>query len=101
MKYYGAVQLRFGDERWVREYAAHVTPLVHKYGGRYLARTKTMKRIEGDRDLPQLFVIVEWPSLEAFDQFFSDPEYQRYKKLRHDNSRDELIMVAGEDITAR
>ncbi|MFQ5974599.1 MAG: DUF1330 domain-containing protein [Alphaproteobacteria bacterium] len=30
-----------------------------------------------------LFVIVEWPSKEAFDEFFADPEYQKFKKLRH------------------
>lgn len=101
MKYYGAVQLRFGDDGWVRKYAAHVTPLVHKHGGRYLARTRTMERVEGDRELPQLFVLVEWPSRQAFYDFFADPEYQQYKKLRHDSSRDELIMVAGEDIAAR
>ena len=101
MKYYGAVQLRFDNDDWVREYAANVTPILRRHGGKYLARTKTMEKIEGDRDLPTLFIIVEWPSKEAFDKFFEDPEYQKYKKFRHDNSIDELIMVAGEDLAVR
>ena len=100
MKYYGAVQLRHDDDSWLKEYATHVTPLVKKYGGKYLARTKTMEKVEGDRELPSLFVIIEWPSKQAFDDFYSDPEYQKHKKLRHDNSKDELIMLAGEDIAA-
>ena len=98
MKFYGCVQLRFDDDSWVKEYAQNVTPILERHGGRYLARTKTMEKIEGDRELPTLFVIVEWPSQEAFHEFFADPEYQKFKHLRHDHSNDELIQVAGEDI---
>ena len=98
MKYYGAVQLRFENEDWLREYAENVTPILRRHGGKYLARTKTMEKVEGNRELPTLFVLVEWASKEAFDNFFADPDYQEYKKLRHDHSDDELIMVAGEDI---
>ncbi len=98
VKYYGAVQLRFDNEDWLREYAENVTPILRRHGGKYLARTRTMERTEGDRELPTLFVIVEWISKEAFDEFYADPEYQKLKKLRHDNSSDELIKVAGEDI---
>ena len=100
MKYYGCVQLRFDDDSWVREYAEKVTPILESYGGRYLARTKTMEKIEGDdRELPTLFVIVEWPSREAFHEFYNDPEYrENVKHIRTDNSNDELIQVAGEDI---
>ena len=98
MKFYGCVQLRFEDDSWVKEYAQGVTPILERHGGRYLARTKIMEKIEGDRELPILFVIVEWPSREAFHAFFEDPEYQKFKHLRHDHSSDELIQVAGEDI---
>ncbi len=98
MKFYGCVQLRFEDDSWVKKYAQSVTPILERHGGRYLARTKTMEKIEGDRELPTLFVIVEWPSREAFHEFFEDPEYQKLKHLRHDHSNDELIQVAGEDI---
>ena len=61
MKFYGVVQLRFDDDSWVKEYAQNVTPILERRG-RYLARTQTMEKIEGDRELPTLFVIVEWPS---------------------------------------
>ena len=85
MKFYGCVQLRFDDDSWVKEYAQNVTPILERHGGRYLARTKTMEKIEGDRELPTLFVIVEWPSREAFHEFFEDPEYQKYKHLKNQN----------------
>ena len=98
MKYYGCVQLRFADDSWVKKYAQSVTPILERHGGRYLARTKKMEKIEGDREPPTLFVIVEWPSREAFHEFFADPEYQKYRHLRHAHSSDELIQVAGEDI---
>ena len=97
-KYYATVELNFEADDWVREYAENVTPILHRHGGRYLARTNVMERVEGDRDLPTLFVILEWPSKQAFDRFFADPEYQKYKQLRRDNAGGELIMIAGEDI---
>lgn len=98
MKFYGCVQLRFEDDSWLREYARNVTPLVERHGGRYLARTRTMEKIEGQRELPTVFVLVEWPSQEAFHAFYEDPAYQEFKHLRHDHSDDELIQVGGEDI---
>ncbi len=51
VKYYGAVQLRFDNEDWLREYAENVTPILRRHGGKYLARTRTMERTEGDRGI--------------------------------------------------
>jgi hypothetical protein len=39
MKYYAVVEVAVTDDSWVADYLPNVTALVHKHGGKYLART--------------------------------------------------------------
>jgi uncharacterized protein (DUF1330 family) len=98
MKYYAVVRVTIRDDSWVREYLAPVTALVHKHGGKYLARTMTMEHVEVEIDLPTVFVILEWPSKEAAQAFYADPEYQPYRQKRLAGARNDFVLVAGEDI---
>lgn len=98
MKYYAVVRVKLIDDSWVEEYVPAVTALVHKHGGKYLARTMTMERVEGDAELPSLFVVLEWPSKEAAQAFYSDPEYQPYLQSRLAGAENDFVLVAGEDI---
>ncbi len=100
MKYYAVVQLNISDDSWMADYMPNVTDLVHKHGGKYLARTLTMEKVEGSGDLPNAFVIIEWPSKEAAKTFYNDPEYQPYLQSRLAGSSSDFVLVAGEDIAA-
>jgi uncharacterized protein (DUF1330 family) len=72
--------------------------MVERAGGRYLARTTTVEKREGDRPVLPLFLIVEWPSREVADAFYNGDEYRPYKRARLAGARNELALVAGEDI---
>ena len=61
MKYYSVAELNITSARWIPAYVRNVTKMVEKFGGRYLSRTTNMEKIEGDRKLPQLFLIIECP----------------------------------------
>ena len=100
MKYYAVVELNITDDFWMEDYTPSLNALVKKHGGVYLARTMTMERVEGDRALPGAFAIIEWPSKEAAQAFYSDPEYQPYLKSRLAGSNCDFTLVAGEDIAA-
>ena len=52
--------------------------MVERSGGRYLARTATVEKLEGERKLPQTFLIIEWPSKEAAMSFYQSEEYRPY-----------------------
>lgn len=60
----------------------------------------TMEQLEGDDKLPTVFVIIEWPSKEAVQAFYSDPDYQRYLQKRLAGAKNDLVVVPGEDIAA-
>lgn len=57
-----------------------------------------IEKIEGQRKKPQIVVIVEWPSKEAAEAFYSSDEYKPYLQSRKEGARNEFLLVAGEDI---
>src|SRR5262249_47514127 len=47
MTVYVIADVRVTDDRWVPAYAASVHDVVHKHGGKYLARSGNVKTLEG------------------------------------------------------
>ena len=99
MKYYGIAEINITDPAWTAEYVDKVTRLVEQRGGRYLARTTRIDRLEGERAPAQLFVLIEWPSKEAADDFYASDDYRPFREARVRGSMSELFLVAGEDVT--
>jgi uncharacterized protein (DUF1330 family) len=97
MKYYAVAELEITDASWIREYVADVTGIVERRGGRYLARTGQIEKLEGEREPPQVFLIIEWPSKEAADGFYESQEYRPYREGRRLGARNEFFLIAGED----
>ncbi len=98
MKYYSVAEIDITDQSWVPAYVRDVTKLVEQSGGRYLARTSRIEKIEGERKAPQIFLIIEWPSKDAAEAFYESDEYKPYRQSRMEGARNEFLLVAGEDI---
>ncbi len=98
MKYYAVFELEITDPSWVQPYVQNVTAMVERHGGRYLTRTSTVERIEGERKAPQVMVIVEWPSKEAALAFYNSEEYRPYRQSRLRGARNESLLAPGEDV---
>ncbi len=98
MKYYLIAELEITDQSWVSDYLKNVTGMVERHGGRYLARTPKVERIEGERKPAGIFVVVEWPSRESAMAFYESAEYRPYRQKRIAGARNEFFLVAGEDI---
>jgi uncharacterized protein (DUF1330 family) len=99
MKYYLVGEIEVTDQSWVPDYVSNVTGLVERSGGRYLARTPKIEKIEGERRLMQMCVILEWLSKEAAVNFYESEEYRPYRQNRLAGAKNEFLLVAGEDIT--
>lgn len=98
MKYYCVVEVEPTDPSWVPAYVQNVTKLVEARGGRYLARTSKLEKIEGERALPQTLVILEWPSKETAMAFYESEEYRPYRESRIAGAKNEFLLAAGEDL---
>ena len=99
MKWYAVAEIDVTDPSWVRDYVADVTKIVERRGGRYLARTTQVERIEGVREPPQTFLIIEWPSKQAAGSFYASEEYRPYRERRIGGARNQFFLLAGEDVT--
>lgn len=98
MKTYCVAEIEITDQNWVTEYLKHVTALIEKSGGRYLARTSNVEQLEGGPSSPEIMIILEWPSREAALKFYDSPEYRPYRQSRVDGTKTRLLMIPGEDI---
>ena len=99
MKHYFIAEMRVTDRAWVAEYVAAVTPMVERYGGRYLARTNRAEKVEGEREPLGIALLIEWPSREAAMAFYESDEYRPYRQSRVAGSINEFVLVPGEDVT--
>ena len=99
MKFYSIAELDITDPSWVGPYVQTVTPMIERYGGRYLARTSNIQRLEGTRDRPQIYVIVEWPSRETALAFYESEEYRPFREQRQAGASNYFLVFPGEDVT--
>jgi uncharacterized protein (DUF1330 family) len=96
MPAYLVAQLEVQDKDMYQRYRDQVTPLVDRFGGRFLVRGGRLEVREGDWPLKRL-VVIEFQSPEAARHFYDSPEYQRILPLRTGASRGTLAIVEGAD----
>lgn len=100
MKHYIVVETNITDPSWVSSYLEKVTPMLQKYGGRYIARSSQSEVLEGLEDAPQVSVLAEFPSKEAALAFYESDEYQPYKEARQAGSGSRFLLVPAEGVSA-
>ena len=89
----GRVQVRNSD--WVAEYGPKTAALVEKHGGKFLVRRGKMEKLEGKEGLPDVVVVIEFPSMDQAKAWHSDPDYAPMIKLRQTGADAELMVVEG------
>lgn len=73
-----------------------VKPALEAAGAKYLARGGAHKVYEGDWS-PRRIVILEFPSVSAWETFYSGSLYQGLKTIRDECSSARLVSVEGLD----
>ncbi len=97
MTYYSVLAVTPSTEDWIPGYIEPTNKLVAKHGGKYLARTSSHQRLEGEGEDAALRIILEWPSKEAAVAFMSDPEYAPHLKARSTGSNSHHFLIEGMD----
>ena len=82
------------DPAKFEEYRQKVVPVIQKFGGRYLIRGGDVRRLEGNLPLKRL-VVLEFPTVEAAQQFYDSAEYEPILKLRLSSTQSDLVLVQG------
>jgi uncharacterized protein (DUF1330 family) len=82
------------DMTQYQEFMSRVKPALEAAGARYLARGGPHKGHEGDWQ-PRRIVLLEFPSLAAWEAFYNGPTYQGLKAVRDACSSARLVAVEG------
>lgn len=98
MTVYLIADVTLTDDSWVPEYAANVTDIVSKHGGKYLSRSGNFTNIEGKALESTLIALIEFPSLEACQAFVNDPEYAPYAKMRQEGTVSNFNVIDDTDL---
>ncbi|MGB0121430.1 MAG: DUF1330 domain-containing protein [Solirubrobacterales bacterium] len=98
MKHLAVANLEITDHAWVPEYVERTTKMVERHGGRYLTRTTRIDQLEGDREPPQIVLVIEWPSEQAATGFYESAEYRPLLEMRKNGSTGDFWLVPAEDV---
>lgn len=91
-------QVTVTDPSWIPEYAANVHDIVHRHGGKYLARSGNIRTLEGDESTLSLIAVLEFPTDEALQAFVDDPDYAPYAAARQAGSDSHFVAIDDTDV---
>ena len=94
MAAYAILDLDIYDIAEYLRYQRAVRPLLQRAGARYLARGGEFTVFEGDCQ-PKRLVLVEFPSLQAMEDFYESDAYQALESQRLGCSSAQIIGVEG------
>lgn len=98
MAYYSVLDVTPSTNEWIPDYLASVNQVMAQHGGKYLARTSSHERLEGEAgDNPGLRIIIEWPNKEAAMAFMNDANYAPHLKARTAGSVSNHYLIEGKD----
>ncbi len=77
-----------------QDFMSQVKPALADAGAKYLARGGEHRVYEGDWK-PRRIVILEFPSINAWEDFYHGPVYQGLKAIRDECSSARLVAVGS------
>jgi|SRR5215813_2589606 len=98
MPVYMIADIKMTDDAWMPGYAASVHELVHKHGGKYLARSGNVKTLEGKPLDTTMIALLEFPSAEAVKAFTTDPKYAPFATARQRGSESRFQLIDNTDL---
>lgn len=91
------VDVEVHDPEDYKEYRGRALATVTQYGGRYLVRGGAVTHVEPGWDLHR-FVVLQFPSVAAAQQWYDSPEYQAILPIRLRSTRSRMAIVEGLDL---
>jgi uncharacterized protein (DUF1330 family) len=89
------VEAKVFDARAYATYKDLAAVAIARHGGRYLARGGRSEVLEGNWQVPERLVIVEFDSLEQAKRFYDSPEYRQARAARRDAATVNMLVVEG------
>jgi uncharacterized protein (DUF1330 family) len=96
MPAYVIFDVEIRDAARYQDFMAGVKPALEAAGAKYLARGGAHQVYEGDWE-PRRIVLLEFPDVQAWEDFYNGATYQELKSVRDECSSARLVSVVGLD----
>lgn len=94
-KGYVIAHITVRDPERYKDYVALDTPVVERFGGRFLVRAGRSETVEGES--LERHVVIEFPDYETARAFYASEDYQRAAAIRRACADGQLIVVEGQE----
>ena len=94
MSAYVIFDVEIRDSSRYQDFMKQVKPALDEAGAKYLVRRGAHKVYEGEWT-PRRIVLLEFPSVAAWETFYYGPIYQGLKSIRDECSSARLVSVEG------
>ena len=91
---YAVAEVNVTNSAMYRKYIAAVTPVVARFGGKYIIRAGNIVPVEGKAPTGR-FIVIEFPSLAVAQKFESSPEYRAIAPLRQRAATSRIFLIEG------
>ncbi len=82
------------DSDLYKNYQTKTPKTVKKYGGNFVVRGGSPKKLEGDWE-PSRLVVIEFENVEAAREWYFSEEYQSILNIRQKASNGRMVLVEG------
>lgn len=98
MSVFVIAEIEVTDDAWIPEYAEKVHDIVHKYDGKYLARSANIENLEGESLPTTLIALIEFPSADSAKAFATSSDYAPFGSARQAGSNSRFRMIDDTDV---
>ena len=95
MRGYIVVDVSIKDMDGFMEYASRIPELMDKHGGRYVVKGAEPVVIRESSDVPQFLVVIEFPSVEAADNFIDERSKSDLIEIFNRSTVGRILRVEG------
>ena len=85
---------RVTDAEKMKEYVSRIVPMLERRGARYLTGTESHRVLSGTFH-PDRAVLIEFPDMQAIEEWYRSVEYQPLDALRKACGEEILIAIDG------
>ena len=82
------------DKEIYKQYVSKVTPIVEKFGGKFLVRGGEFQTVEGNWEHTRN-ILIQFPSYEKALEWYNSDLYRPLKELRQKGSEGNIIIIKG------
>jgi len=91
---YVIAQIKVNDSEPFKDYVKRNTPVVEKYGGKFLVRGGEMEVLEGECPYPRA-IVIQFPNVAAAREWYDSPEFRELTLIRKAAADTNLMLVEG------